>query len=203
MIFRILIRKRIFVYALALCAVLFCGREYNPFTDYSNAALCITHRSFKNLDTCGIFSTETLAAVVLVKELVDSCVVSAGDNRLWRASDSSIRKIDFSQEPFQFCFSFCDTGRHSVRMTTYRSNAETVVDSISFYVKSPLRQEALSCYFGDSIMLRTPPVKDRDVNYFWELSPGARFASIQCSTKVAFSSVVLAGEGCETVGREA
>jgi hypothetical protein len=196
MIFRILLRKRIFIYALALCAMLFCGREYNPFTDYSNAALSITRQSFKNLDTVGIFCTETLTAIVLVKELVDSCVVSAGDNRLWRASDSSIRKIDFSQEPFLFCFSFADTGRHAVRMTTYRSNAGTLTDSISFYVKSPLHQEALSCYFGDSIVLRSPPVKDRDVNYFWALSPGARYASLQCSTKVAFSSVVLAGEGC-------
>jgi hypothetical protein len=196
MIFRILIQKRIFIYALALCTVLFCGREYNPFTDYSNAALCITHQSFKNLDTCSIFSTETLTAIVLVKELVDSCVVHANDNRLWRAPDSSVRKIDFLREPFQFCFSFSDTGWHSVRMTTYRSNTGTLADSMFFYVKSPLRQAALSCFFGDSIVLRTPPVKDRDVNYFWEFSPGARYSSLQCSTKVAFTSIVLTGEGC-------
>jgi hypothetical protein len=196
MIFRILIQKRIFIYALALCTVLFCGREYNPFTDYSNAALCITHQSFKNLDTCSIFSTETLTAIVLVKELVDSCVVHANDNRLWRDPDSSVRKIDFLREPFQFCFSFSDTGWHSVRMTTYRSNTGTLADSMFFYVKSPLRQAALSCFFGDSIVLRTPSVKDRDVNYFWEFSPGARYSSLQCSTKVAFTSIMLAGEGC-------
>ena len=206
MIFRILISKGLFprslrrllphsCEALALCAVLFCGREYNPFSDYSNAALYITHQSFKNLDTCGIFCTETLTAIVLVKELVDSCVVSAGDNRLWRASDSSIRKIDFSQEPFQFYFSFADTGRHAVRLTTYRSNAGTLVDTISLYVTSPLRQAPLSCFFGDSIVLRTPPVKDRDVNYFWSLSPGARYTSQLCSAKVAFSSIVLSGKG--------
>jgi len=196
MIFRILLRKRNSICALAFCCLLFCGREYDPFTDYSNAALYITHQSFKDFDTCNIFSTETLSAVVLVKELVDSCVIHSVDNRLWHASDSSVRKNDFPREPFQFYFSFSDTGWHAVRMTTYRSNARTLSDSIYFYVKSPLRQAALSCFFGDSIVLRTPPVKDRDVNYFWELCTSAQYSSQLCSAKVVFSSAVLAGEGC-------
>ena len=196
MIFRIPLRKKNSIYALAFCCMLFCGREYDPFTDYSNAGLYLTHQSFKDFDTCNIFSTETLSAVVLVKELVDSCVIHSVDNRLWHASDSSVRKSDFPREPFQFYFSFSDTGWHAVRMTTYRSNGRTLADSIYFYVKSPLRQAALSCFFGDSIVLRTPPVRDRDVNYFWELCPSARYSSQLCSAKVVFSSAVLAGEGC-------
>jgi hypothetical protein len=169
--------KRLFILC-AFCTMFFCAREYNPFTDYSNAALCITYQSFKNSDTLGIFGTETLSAVILVKELVDSCVIQSSNNRLWHASDSAVRKTDFLHEPFQFYFSFSDTGRHSVRMTTYRSNARTLADSITFYVKSPLRQAALSCFFGDSIVLRTPPVKDRDVNYFWSLSPGTMYVAV-------------------------
>jgi hypothetical protein len=187
--------KRLFILC-TFCTMFFCSREYNPFTDYSNAALCITHQSFKNLDTLGIFCTETLSAVILVKELVDSFVIHSLDNRLWPASDSAVRRADFLHEPFQFCFSFSDTGRHVVRMTTCRSDARTLADSISFFVKSPLHQAALSCFFGDSIVLRTPPVKDRDVNYFWSLSPGTMYVSPICSAKVAFSSIVLSGKGC-------
>ena len=87
-------------------------------------------------------------------------------------------KKRFSTQTVQFYFSFSDTGWHAVRMTTYRSNARTLSDSIYFYVKSPLRQAALSCFFGDSIVLRTPPVKDRDVNYFWELHQRPVFVAV-------------------------
>jgi hypothetical protein len=186
---------RLFLIAAVSLALLSCGRDYNPFSDANNAALYITHASFKNADTIGIFCSETLRAEVLVKELTDSCVVRVLDNRLWPHTDTALLKSDFSRESFDLCFSFYDTGRHVITMTIYRKNALPRVDSIACYVKSVLSQDPISCFFGDSIALRTPPVPDKDVNYFWSFDAATRYSSQRCSTTVAFGASVLSGKG--------
>jgi hypothetical protein len=188
------IRHRISI-LLPIAAMLFCGREYNPFTDYSNAGVQITHQSLKNRDTISIFHTETLTTVVLVKELVDHFVVRSDDNRLWPSPDSIINHSAFGADPVTFLFSFFDTGGHVIRVTAFKTNGQKDSTAISFYVRSPLFQNNLTGGYGDSFRLRTPPVPDKDVMYFWSFGAGAGFSSLTCSTTVALFTVLLSGKG--------
>jgi hypothetical protein len=178
-----------------LAALVLCSKEYNPFSDYSNAALYITHASFKANDTIGVFCGETLSVEILVKELIDSCEVRTTGNRLWARADTALFPSDFAQGPINLYISFYDTGRQVITTTTYRTNGAIRLDSVSCYVTSELRQDSLSCIYGDSIVLRTPPVRDKDVNYFWSFDAATRYSSQRCSTKVAFGAVMLSGKG--------
>jgi hypothetical protein len=178
-----------------LGALLLCSKEYNPFSDYSNAALYVTHASFKANDTIGVFCGETLSVELLVKELVDSCEVRTTGNRLWARADTALFPGDFAQGPINLYISFYDTGRHVITTTTYRTNGAIRLDSLPCYVTSALRQDSIACFYGDSIVLRTPPVPDKDVNYFWSFDAATRYSSQRCSTKVAFGAVMLSGKG--------
>ncbi len=175
---------------------LFCAREYNPFSDYSNAGVFLTHQSIRDKDTVDVFCTETLVAVVLVKELVDSFSVRCAGNRLRQNADSSIYKANFRDEPFSFLFSFPDTGKKSITLSAFSSNGAVDTSSLSVYVRSPLRQADIQSRFGDSVKLLTPPVADRDVNYFWSFGAGTRYSSRICSTTVAAFPAIISGKGC-------
>jgi hypothetical protein len=182
-----------------LCAViacmLFCSHEYNPFTDFNNAATFISHCSLKDMDTVQIFSTESLQVSVAVKELVDSFRVSATANRLWTRPESTVSNLSFANEPFTFFVSFYDTGRQSIVMTTYRSNNNQCKESLTVYCTSPLDQTPISAVALDSVTLRTARVKDRDVTYFWSFGAGTHLISPVCSTTVSLSAPVVSGIG--------
>jgi hypothetical protein len=179
---------------IAAC-LLFCSREYNPFSDFNNAGAFVYHSSLKNLDTVGIFSTETLEVSVAVKELVDSFCVSATANRLWLSPESTITNKAFANEPFQFLVSFFDTGWQSIRVTSFRTNTTHSEETLAVYLKSPLSQAPISAVALDSVTLRTPRVRDHDVTYFWSFGPGFRFISPVCSTTAAISAPVTSGKG--------
>ena len=183
-------------FLLAACAgLLFCSHEYNPFSDFNNAGAFVYHSSLKNLDTVGIFSTETLQVSVAVKELVDSFCVSATANRLWLRPESTITDKAFADEPFQFLVSFYDTGWQSIRVTSYRTNTAHSEETLSVYLKSPLSQAPVAAVALDSVVLRTPRVRDRDVTYFWSFGPGVRFISPVCSTTASITAPVTSGKG--------
>jgi Putative Ig domain len=186
-------------YRIILCSslacLLFCSHEYNPFTDFNNAGVFVGHSSMKNLDTVRIFSTETLQVSVAVKELVDSFSVFAAANRLWTSPESTISAQAFANEPFTFLVSFHDTGMQSIIMTTFRKNSKHCEESLTVYCASPLYQAPISAIALDSVVLRTPCVRDRDVTYCWSFGAGTSFISPMCSTKVSLSAPVLAGKG--------
>jgi hypothetical protein len=184
-----------FVFTATLLAFVFCSNDYNPFTDYSNATTSVVHSSVKNGDTIGIFSTETLSVIILVKELIDSFTIESHGNRMWNKADSTILKKDFDKEPFTFLFSYFDTGRKAISVLTYKAN--DLFDSHYFflYAQSPLRQKPITGGFGDSIRLQTLPVKDKDVNYFWSFGAGSHYSSQRCSTTVLLFSALLSGNG--------
>jgi hypothetical protein len=186
--------SRTILLASAAC-LLFCSHEYDPFSDFNNASAFIARSSLKNLDTVGIFSTETLSVSVAVKELVDSFSVSASSNRLWTSAESTVTAPSFSSEPFQFLVSFFDTGWQSIRITTYRTNNIYKEETLSVYCKSPLDQMPVSVVALDSVTLRTPRVSDRDVTYFWSFGAGIRFISPVCSTTASITAPVLRGKG--------
>jgi hypothetical protein len=183
-----------FLLAAGAC-LLFCAHEYNPFSDFNNAAVFIAGSSLKNQDTAQIFSTESLEVFVTVKELVDSFSVSATANRLWSRPESTITHDAFGNEPFSFLVSFFDTGWQSIVLTSFRKNNTRYEETISVYLKSPLDQEPISVNALDSVILRTPRVKDRDVTYFWSFGAGVRFISPTCSTTVAPVAPVVFGTG--------
>ena len=173
----------------------FCSKEYNPFSDYSNARVSFTRQSIHDNDTINIFCTETLSAIVLVKDLVDSFIVRSSGNRLWHGPDSIIYNKDFFREPFAFLFSFYDTGQKNITVSVFKSSGKRDSTSFTFYVKSPLHESDVMIGFGDSLKLQTPPVSDKDVNYFWSFGAGTRYSSRVCSTTVAVFPALLIGKG--------
>ena len=190
-----IISKRLFVPLSLLMAFVFCSREYNPFSDYANAGLYITHQSIHDRDTLQIFSTESLQVRVTVKELVDRFSVSASANRLWPGAESTVVASQFPQEPFTFFVSFYDTGWQSIVTSVHRTDASAVSDTLHVYLKSPLRQDSVVAFVRDTVRLRTPRVKDRDVTYYWSLGPSTSFASPVCSAAVAATSAFYFGTG--------
>lgn len=175
--------------------LLLCSREYNPFADYGNAGLYVVHQSLRNRDTLDIFSTETLQVRVTVKELVEKFSVSTTANRLWTNPESTIVAAQFPQEPFTFCFSYYDTGWRTVVTTVYTTNSRVVTDSMHVYLRSVLHQDSVFVFAHDSVRLRTGPVRDRDVAYYWSFGPGVSFVSPVCSLKVMFPLATMFGTG--------
>jgi hypothetical protein len=176
-------RIAIIVAVAASCGAFFvCTKESNPFNDPANSRVIIKSKTFANADTIDIFSTETLVAVVAVREHVDSFSVIAEHNR--RAPDTLTRggALPLTAAPYTFLFSFIDTGRQTILINTYRNNGENV--SQEFYVtcRTPLRQATLSGLFGDSITVATRPVRDLDVHYHWDFGGGNVVSSQKCST---------------------
>ena len=121
--------------------------------------------------------------------------MSATANRLWALPESTISNRTFANEPFTFLVSFYDTGRQSIFMTTYRKDNKQSEESLTVYCTSPLVQAPIAAIALDSVILRTPRVKDRDVTYFWSFGAGTRFISPVCSTTVSVIAPVLSGKG--------
>ncbi len=190
-----IITHHLFVLLSITTMFVFCSREYNPFTDFANANLYVVHQSIRNRDTLQIFETESLQVLVTVKELVERFSVSATSNRLWPSAETTVVNQEFSQEPFSFFVSFYDTGWQSVVTTVYKTNGSAVAESLHVYLVSPLHQDSVVAFERDSVTLRSPPVKDRDITYFWAFGAGVPYVSPVCSTKVMASSAFFTGKG--------
>jgi hypothetical protein len=188
-------RIAILITAAAACGTLFvCTKESNPFSDPTNSRVIIKSKTFANADIIDIFSTETLVAVVAVREHVDSFSVIAAHNR--RAPDTVTRggASPLTAAPYTFLFSFIDTGRQSIIINTYRNTGEKVSQEIFVTCRSPLQQNAVSGSYGDSIRVSTRPVKDPDVLYHWDFGGGTVVSSQKCST-IAIVKLTPASRG--------
>jgi hypothetical protein len=137
---------------------------------------------------------------VTAKELVERFSVSASCNRLWPAAESTVVSTEFSKEPFTFCVSFYDTGWQTVVFTAYKTNAASVTDSLHVYCTSPLHQDSLLAFDRDSVALKTPAVRDRNVTYYWGLGASVRYSSPLCSTRVVATAPHYTGRGSLWVG---
>jgi hypothetical protein len=139
---------------LAAFALVSCSNDYNPFTDLSRARAVVTHKSFADIDTLNIFTTETLVVNVANRELVDSFSVVAPSNR--RSADTFVvRKTGqpLASGPYTYLLSLTDTGWKTVTVNTFRSNGERVPQEFSLYLRSPLHQNPLSGTYGDTVSL--------------------------------------------------
>ncbi len=179
------------------CAVVFCGKDYDPFTDLTNAKAHVLSWSFSGADSVPVqvYSTGTIQIGVAARDEVDSFCLHASRNRFWQ--DTTVRRkpggslLDASA--YSFSVSFFDTGVQSVYVTTWRSNGESAAEKVSARVTFPLRQRDVSGFFGDSIALSTPAVRDNDVFYQWDFGGGRHVKSPRNSAKASFSGGPASG----------
>jgi hypothetical protein len=166
---------------------LFCSNDYNPFSDQSKARAKITYKTFNNMDTLSIFTTETLMVSLAIRELIDSFSVIAPSNR--RTNDTVIvRKTPgqvLSYGPYTYLVSMTDTGWKTISINTYRSNGEHVPQELSVYCRSPLNQNDITGVYGESIQLSATPVGDADVIYNWDFGNGLIVSSPRSTIKTA------------------
>ena len=184
----------------AACAALgmfvFCSNGYDPFTDPVNARAIVKYKSFNDVDTTSIFSTETLQVVVSGRDLVDSFSVTSSANRFF--TDSTVRARPAPTIPaivFTFFMSFIDTGWQDVSVCTFRKNNEKLSVDYSLYCTSPLHQNDINATYGDSIALSTKPVKDASVLYHWDFGNGLVFEKTQPGMVVRITSLLSGKQG--------
>jgi hypothetical protein len=178
--------------------LLFCGRDYNPFADLTNAKVRVLSWGPENGVPVALYQTFTVKTVVAVREAVDSFRVTAKENRFW--TDTVIRLKSSREEPadaqtYLFALSFHDTGIVSVSVVTYRSNGEVIPQERRYRIVNPLHQN--NCYgqLGMPLSLATPPVYDKDVRYLWNFDGDRMKISPVCSTKVTLHDSIFSGTG--------
>ena len=185
-----------FIAACTACLV--CTNDYNPFSDPKNAGLVITGMSFTDGDEVDIFTSESITVVLTVPELIDHFSIRTQSNRLFQDD-----QIDFhassgsplSSGPYQFLFSFSDTGAKKIEFLVRRTNGETVTHEVRCNVKSPLRPDAVVGKFGAPIRLVTPAVGDADVVYMWDFKMGTTILSARADTNVTITTAGAHGIG--------
>ena len=150
-----------------------CSHDYNPFEDSSNAQAYFLLKSsserVRNHDTLSIFSTETLSVYATVREKIDSITILTPGNR----KDSvKVFHAPFATDSFIVLLSYYDTGLKSISVVGTRTNSTTFsLGPLTYYVKSPLRQDSIFQPFGKAINLSTALLTDNDVYYFWSFGP--------------------------------
>lgn len=168
---------------LPLLAVsVLCDRDYNPFTDETNARALLV-APFSDGDTLDIFSTETVTVVAAVRGLIDAYTVHVDGNRYF--SDTTIGDAGAAApvpHTVTLNVSFYDTGRHELSCVTRRRSGEEVIDRRFCYARSPLRQEKVFGTLGEQVCLATVAVNDRDVKYFWSFGEGLTIESVRPAT---------------------
>lgn len=162
----------IFLLLTAFSFILSCNDYSNPYLDIGQARASVKEKSFNDRDTVLIFSRESLSIVVFLKEYVKEIKVSIDSNRFWSGSDSVLKPSTFNLKPINIPFSFYATGWQKIKLTTYLTNGDSVVEAYSLFAKSPLYQKAIKGGAGDTVDLVTPPVNDDDVNYVWNFRNG-------------------------------
>lgn len=161
---------------------LFCVNDYNPFNDPANAKVYLSSETFSEKDSIALYETGTFEVLVAARQEVDSFTFQATNNRF--QVDTTLRASSSNglskPGPYRFEVSFYDTGLQAVTITTYRSNGEVIPQDFTFKVYHPLRQEDKNGYFGESIVLETPPVPDEDlgVMYHWNFGGNLTISSV-------------------------
>jgi hypothetical protein len=181
-----------------VCTIaLFCSKDYNPFSDIQNARAHVLSCSFAGQDSISVYTTGTLEVGVALREKVDSFTVCATHNRFW--PDTTVKRPSpnaiLDADPFTFSISFCDTGMETVSVHTHRSTGGIVTENLFIRSTLPLRQSDVRGFYGDTIVLSTPPVADKDVFYQWEFGPGRLVKSSRDSAVAVLVSGIAAGTG--------
>lgn len=191
-------KRKIELTALLSIGLLFCSCSdlTNPFLNKEEAKAEITNWQLSDSVTINIFSTYSIPVRVLLGEHLDSFKVHIDNNRLWGSQDSVISRREIkSQYIYSFPFSFYDTGWQKIKLVSYRSNSDSVVDSCVLYAVSPLKQNAVSGMVGDSLILKTLPVNDKQVLYVWNFFNGMVIKEYACSVGVKITAPFTSSYG--------
>jgi len=152
----------------------FCSRDHSPFDDLNNARAHVLSWTFSGKESIPVYTTGTLEIGVALREKVDSFTVSAPHNRFW--SDTTVKRASpdemLDAQAFTFSISFYDTGMETVSVRTHRVSGGMVAENLVIRTTLPLRQSDVSGFYGDTILLSTPRVNDRNVFYQWDFGPG-------------------------------
>lgn len=171
---------------LFFCA---CSNLTNPFQNKDEARAEITNWNWPDSVSINIFSTYNIPVRVLLGEHLDSFKVHVDNNRLWSSQDSVIYRNGIRPGYiYSFPFSFYDTGYQKIKVISYRSNGDTVADSCILHAVSPLKQSPISGVVGDSIMLNTLPIKDKQVLYIWDFHNGVVIKEYACSVRIRITA---------------
>lgn len=160
------------MFAGVLLFGLHCNDPVNPFDDTDNAKASVYTRTFDDRDTVSIFSAETLAVVIYLKEHLREVVVHIDHNRLWSTSDTTIALGSYSGEPLKIPFSFYDTGWQKIEIRSLQHSEKFFNEQYSLYARSPLYQKTIQGDAGDTVLLKTEPVGDAQVLYVWDFHDG-------------------------------
>jgi hypothetical protein len=185
------------LFGLAVAA-LFCSRDYNPFSDLTNARARVLDWGFDAQKPYPLYSTHIVRTVVAVREQVDSFKVTAKGNRFW--NDTMVRlkvQEEGISEPqtYAFAVSFYDTGLKTITIESFRSNGEVTLQPFSVRIVNLLHQNDINGEMGKPLKLLTPSVDDRDVRYVWIFGPGRSKTATACSTTVIMYDSILKGIG--------
>lgn len=156
--------------SILLCFQFLQCSDYNPFTDYNNAKVVVTGKTFTNGDTVPIFSTEMISYIVTVPDLIDSIKITVLSNRMGTEKKLEKAALLSSQEPRKLLLSFFQTGPKEIEFTTFRHDGEVISYREHLYVISPLKQKTVNGLYGKEIQLSTRSVHDSDVVYIWKLA---------------------------------
>ena len=157
----------IFLLCLICATYLFnCSDYSNPYLDKSRAKIVLKNLSEKKSDTVSIFSRDSIAVEVYLREYLSHFTLNIKNNRYW--TDTTIRQSTFNKNKNRFLFSFYDTGWHDINLTSFFSNGDSTSDNIRIFAKSPLKQDTLKINAGYPALLNTSPVNE-EVFYVWDL----------------------------------
>jgi hypothetical protein len=163
--------------------------------DSSDAKVLLKPISIKNGDTVSIFSRDSIAVEVYLREHLSHFSFNIKGNRYW--TDSTIDASTFNKNLTRFfSFSFYDTGWHDIILTTCRLNGDSSSEKIQLYATSPLKQNTLEINAGDTVTLSTSPV-DENVNifYVWDLHDGTIIKDFKPTVKNTFNTVPASSRG--------
>jgi hypothetical protein len=180
------------VCCIAAAVMFLCSKDYNPFTDLSNANARVTSWSFTGRKSVPIYETGTFKIFVALREEVDSFSLSSPKNRFWK--DTVVKSASASEAlkagPYFFDVSFYDTGEQKTTLTTFRSNGDNPTQDFIVHVYNPLHQEDINGSFGDTIILfskDTVPDQRKGVLYHWKLE--GTWSDVSLSNRLAATFV--------------
>jgi hypothetical protein len=169
-----------------------CVKEYNPFSDASNARVHILRPS-DAITTLPIFTTDTVELLFTVCNLIEKVSVVAEKNRYF---DSKVYKnpCEYGGETI-LLVSFYDTGFQEIKVVTELKTGESTVDRRRYYVVSQLQQDDINGNYGSALKLEAKSNnQDRDVKYIWKISEKEK-KSVHDTASISIVESLLSDSG--------
>ncbi len=160
-----------------------CSNLKNPYLDSSGSKAVLKKLSVWEGDTVEIFSHDSFAVEVYLREHLSHYSLRIGANRYWK--DTLIDVSNFNKTQTRYPISFYDTGWHDIILTSHRLNGDSISEGIQIYAKSPLGQKPLEINDGDTVTFSTTPLTD-DVIYIWDLHNNSVIKDYKSTTKYYF-----------------